>query len=404
MTIRQVSQTAECCSCGACNSICPKNAIVIKSTNIGRIYADINDNCIDCGLCAKVCPIINTTNPNDFSDVYVGNIQNCYVGKSLDKFIYDNSQSGGMCTTVLKYLFEKQMIDAAVVTYMDEGNVPHVHGQVVTSVEELYNSQKSCYTMVDVLSALNDALPYKSISVVGLPCQIHAVNELCKTSNKYSNIKYRLSLVCDRTLCSLIQNVMLNLANLNDEQVKIQWRNKNGIFNNKVFNYHNAPITISSNGKVISVLSRENRLALKEFFTPPCCNKCTDKLGIYADLVFGDPWGVSGIDSKKGESLVITRTETGEKMIKECIDSNYAILRKIDSNEAIQGQKINQKRRKSIEVAEKQKTTFLSLEALNREDIIVEAKKVLNKDKKQRSSISFKLRMFCKRMINRILK
>ena len=197
---------------------------------------------------------------------------------------------------------------------------------------------------------------------------------------------------------------MLNLANLNGEQVKIQWRNKNGIFNNKVFNYHNAPITISSNGKVISVLSRENRLALKEFFTPPCCNKCTDKLGIYADLVFGDPWGVSGIDSKKGESLVITRTETGEKMIKECVDSNYAILRKIDSNEAIQGQKINQKRRKSIEVAEKQKTTFLSLEALNREDIIVEAKKVLNKDKKQRSSISFKLGMFCKRMINKILK
>lgn len=404
MTIKVVSETAECCSCGACNSICPKDAIIIKSTNIGRKYADVNDNCIDCGLCVKVCPVLNVSNQQNFQDIYVGNIHSCYVGKSLDECIYVNSQSGGMCTTVLKYLFDKRLIDAAVVTYMDEGSVPHVHGQIVTSVEELYNSQKSCYTMVDVLSVLNDTFQYKSIAVVGLPCQIHAVNELSKASKRYSNIKYRMSLVCDRSLCSLIQDVMLDLAKLNGEHVRIQWRNKNGSFNNQVFSYHNAPITISSKGKIIASLSRENRLALKDFFTPPCCHNCTDKLGIYADLVFGDPWGVSGIDSKNGESLVIIRTETGEKVISECVASNYATLRRVDTNEVIKGQKIDKKRNKAIGIAEKQKSAFLSVEMLNKEDIIAEAKNVLDNYNKHQISMCFKLEKLCKRVINKIIK
>lgn len=404
MTINPVVESAGCCSCGACFSICPQDAICFKVTNIGRKYAVINDNCIDCGLCSKACPILNPIEKNIISDNYIGNIHSCYVGKSLDQRIFENAQSGGMCTTVLKHLFDNKKIDAAVVTYMDEGEVPKVHGQIVTSVDQLYDSQKSCYTMVDVLSALKDTSSYYSVAVVGLPCQIHAVHELCKTSKKYGNIKYKLGLVCDRTLCSLIQEVMIDLSNAKGKSVKINWRQKKGSFNNQEFNYQNAPITITSEGRILSVLSRENRLGLKDFFTPPCCHKCTDKLSVYADLVFGDPWGVKGIDSRNGESLVISRTNVGDDLIARCVDDNYAEIRVANINEVIKGQKIEQKRKYTLEEINKKITAFLENEKLDTDLIIRKSRERLDKEILYKKSINYKLMMTYKRIIKKIFK
>ena len=403
MNIKQITDTAECCSCGACYSICPQSAISIEVTNIGRKYAKINDNCIECGLCSKVCPVFNATAREQFSDLFVGDILNCYIGKSLDRIIFDNAQSGGLCTTVLKYLFDNKMIDAAVVTCMEEGHVPLVHSKIVTTVNELYESQKSCYTMVDVLSSLKDSSSYKSIAVVGLPCQIHAVNELCKTSTKFKNIKYKLGLVCDRTLCSTIQEVMLKLAGIKEEKVKIQWRRKKGSYNSMEFSYRSAPITITSNDKIIAALTRENRLGLKEYFTPPCCYKCTDKLGIYADVVFGDPWGVSGADFKNGESLFITRTKNGEEIISGCLKQNCITLRNADRNEVLTGQKINQKRKSTLSNSVQVKISdFLLRERLSKDQIVDLAIDVLKKEKRKKESFLYKAQMFCKRIIKKI--
>ena len=49
----------ECCGCGACQAICPKSAIRMKSIdNEGFVYPVVDANlCIHCRLCERVCPI-----------------------------------------------------------------------------------------------------------------------------------------------------------------------------------------------------------------------------------------------------------------------------------------------------------------------------------------------------------
>lgn len=43
-----------CSSCGACVSICPKNAISVKKDKYGYLYPQINEElCVNCGLCTK---------------------------------------------------------------------------------------------------------------------------------------------------------------------------------------------------------------------------------------------------------------------------------------------------------------------------------------------------------------
>lgn len=50
-------EKTECCGCGACLEICPKNAIEMIRDNEGFQYPIICDKkCIKCGLCLRVCP------------------------------------------------------------------------------------------------------------------------------------------------------------------------------------------------------------------------------------------------------------------------------------------------------------------------------------------------------------
>lgn len=211
--IQQVSDALLCSNCGACIAVCPKNAISISSTTLGRKFASVDDNCIDCGLCLNVCPSLDRQNLRAMhADKYVGEIRNVYVGKSTNREIYNNSQSGGACMSVISYLFDTGAIDAAVLCRMDYGNPPEVKSFLVESKEGLTNYQKSCYTPVDLLSALREATSKKAIAVVGLPCHIQGAESLIRYHHRFHNIRYKIGLICDRTLCAGIQNVMLSVT------------------------------------------------------------------------------------------------------------------------------------------------------------------------------------------------
>lgn len=44
----------DCCGCGACMNVCPKNAIRMAEDEVGFVYPEIDQNlCIGCGACKK---------------------------------------------------------------------------------------------------------------------------------------------------------------------------------------------------------------------------------------------------------------------------------------------------------------------------------------------------------------
>lgn len=51
---------SECCGCGACSSVCPKDAIDMLPNRYGFLYPRINaDLCIGCRMCVRVCSVIS---------------------------------------------------------------------------------------------------------------------------------------------------------------------------------------------------------------------------------------------------------------------------------------------------------------------------------------------------------
>ena len=55
---------SECCGCGVCSVICPRDAIFVEIGARGEFLYKANDNCISCGKCVSACPILKIeTNP-----------------------------------------------------------------------------------------------------------------------------------------------------------------------------------------------------------------------------------------------------------------------------------------------------------------------------------------------------
>lgn len=352
--IKPVSDSYLCSNCGACYTICPKDAISFHKTSIGRYYAIVNDKCIDCGLCQKVCPSLDLQNLHSMlEDRFVGKIIKAYIGRATNDQIFRNAQSGGVATAIVAYLLDGGLIDAAVVCKMEFDTTPKVIPFVVENVNQLYETQRSCYTPVTLLTALKEVSNKKSVAVVGIPCHIEGITSLMKVSNKFANISYKIGLICDRTECETLQDVIKSYPPIPvSTKIKISWRKKY-IEQNNSYNYETAPIEIERENGSISILPRHYRTALKEMFTPPRCRLCYDKINIFADIVLGDPWRLEGADNLKGESLVFSRTDKGQKLLEEMLQNGCLIMRDLNDNSAPLHSQIIDERRKTVAAASK---------------------------------------------------
>lgn len=339
-SIEIVSESYLCCNCGACKVVCPKDAIEIRCTSVGRFFAAVNERCIDCGICTKVCPtLVSAYNKSD-GDPYVGNISDVYVGKSIDEDIFLNSQSGGVCTALLTCLFDSGKIDAALVCRMEYGTpVPVVKPVFITSPKELSTTQKSCYSPVVLLDSLkNEVKKYSSIAVVGIGCQLEGlVNIEAIRKDIKDRIYCKIGLICDRTLCNTIQNVYSSYAP-NFHEVSIAWRCKYLGGNGVKFRYEDAPLVISDRTGQNKVFPNIYRFTLKDMFTSPRCRVCPNKLNVCSDITLGDPWRMPDIDMENGESVIAVRSSNGAAILNEACSAKYINISSRPIEQLVKGQ------------------------------------------------------------------
>ena len=79
----------ECCGCGACSGICPKNAITMQEDEYGFIYPEIDSKkCVECGLCISSCHYKSA------DDLHTPIKSLAAVNR--DDTLLENSASGGM--------------------------------------------------------------------------------------------------------------------------------------------------------------------------------------------------------------------------------------------------------------------------------------------------------------------
>lgn len=336
-----------CFGCGTCNEVCPSKAIRMEFGSMGRLLPVVDDSlCTQCGLCSKLCPGIDITGAlsEKIEATLLGDIKEVLMGRSADDETFNNSQSGGSTTETLAFLFDEGKIDAALVV----SQVNHVAKyRVVTSKQELLECQTSQYTPVDLISGLPLLKEFEHVAVVGTPCHIEGIVKLKKQfPKKYSNIDYLLGLICAGTQSQFVVDVVKavgesRIGRISDEE-QIKWRQK------KYSNYKRADIAIVASDGSVRMLDNNIRHTSKQYLTAPRCKLCFDKMNLYADIVYGDAWGVSGEDTKNGSNVIICRTEKGQKLISEMVSRGRLLARLCPIEEIAKGQGIP-KKKKTVE-------------------------------------------------------
>lgn len=183
--IRIVSEE-QCTGCGACENICPMNAVALKEGKEGFLYPVIQTSrCIQCGKCKEVCPGLKKPDTNR-------RIPKCRAAYGEDK-IRRESSSGAVFTLLSEYVLEK---GGAVYGVVLDEQFQAIHVRV-TRKEELAPLRRSKYVQSNVGFAYRqikeDLKAGSWVLFSGTPCQNAALR---KFLGKEEERLLQVDLVC----------------------------------------------------------------------------------------------------------------------------------------------------------------------------------------------------------------
>jgi len=311
-----------CCNCGLCSSICPTRGI-----ELSKDYLCVDEGlCFNCGLCYSICPqsfsiedLYKLMKKSDASLNYsneLGYYRNVFSARTLKYAIRKVGQDGGIVTSLLYYLLNRNLVDAVITIIHSKKNWKPEVG-IIEKVEDLYKTAGTTYAHSPILLILDKIKKYKKIAIVALPCKLKALakGELFPIKLPFlKNIKYKIGLFCKESFpYEKLLKLFSDKFSVNvDEIVKMN------------INHGKFVVTIES-GEIFS-------LPLKEcnFYGSDFCDYCNDFTAELADISLGS------IGSKLGWSSVITRTEKGEDIFNGAIKRGLIEIKSFIDKKSLQ--------------------------------------------------------------------
>ncbi len=304
MELKSVSKIIEsdlCAFCGACITVCPKEAVNLDSD---RPIFD-PEKCIECRLCTLVCPVINR-------GVEEGRVLTSYTGRTLLEEVAKVAQDGGVVTTLLIQALSEGMIEAAVVCQLSEKEPLRPEPFVAPTKQDLIASAGSKYVSCPSLLSLRNMVDsYGSVAVVGVPCQVRAIQFMKKRAPRYAkNVKLVIGLFCTESYPYTKFCEMLNSKMKVDPSSVIRSEIKHGKFSVRL-----------NNGEVTGIRIKET----KEYARKSCLF-CGDFAAESADL------SVGSIGSDEGWSTILVRSQGAKDLIDRAIASGLLEVRELSEN------------------------------------------------------------------------
>lgn len=310
-----------CTACGACENICPKNAIQMKEDVQGFLYPSIDEEkCINCKLCEKVCQSLDTIKKNFPSKTL--------ALQSQDINISQKSSSGGTFAQIAKYILSKNgIVFGCTMEKIPEGfDVKHIY---IDDEKDLYKLQGSKYVQSNIKNTYKEAKQFldqnRLVLFSGTPCQIAGLKAFLQ--NKDYNNLITVDLSCTGTPSQKLFNDYIKFLENNNKKQIINFE-----FRNKIkmgWSCGNALITFENKKqKIIYNSSSYLNLFINGGIHRESCYNCQfTGLNRISDITIADCWGIEleypnllkqnggTLDKDKGISLVLINTNKGEEIL-----------------------------------------------------------------------------------------
>lgn len=317
----EIIKADKCCACGSCVAYCTGqgfDVIEMEGYTPKFISEETVDNCKECGICYYICPqtsplIEQITESHQIKDE-LGFILEVVAAKTTDEKIREFGQDGGLVTTLLTYLFDKNEIDGAIVSEYDENFSPipkiiHNKEDLLKSAGTRYSISSNILPLKDLNDISEEIMEKKHIfdmekvrlAFIGTPCQVRAIRKMQYLNISPSHvIKYVFGLFCMENF-DYDKLFKLVKAETNEEPSKI------------------AKINIKKNFFITNKSEKVYEVELKRFDNAVRnhCHECDEFTSRFSDISFG------GSGAVQQNSMIIIRTEKGLKLINSLISDGY---------------------------------------------------------------------------------
>ena len=306
-----------CILCGSCEAACPIHAIKVEKGVVHYTY-DCSEYVEFCPICYDVCPLSEvllleilgfiTDAPKRRESI--GYYRKVVLAQATDPKLRELSHSGGVTTALLIHAIKTGFIDSAVISECEEEIPIKIKPSISLVPDDLPSAVDCKYFPSSVAKAFGRAVhEYGKVKIgfVGTPCHVKALRKLEAWQHKIiDSLKIIIGLVC------LWSFSFPELTKYLRETYKIEAKDIQRIDLDKKYR-----ILTKSGGEIDLPISEVRAHTL----TP--CSMCGDLTCELADISIG------GAHPLQDWSIVIIRTEVGEKLFEDALKANVVRVRDI---------------------------------------------------------------------------
>jgi coenzyme F420 hydrogenase subunit beta len=331
---REVVTAGTCTGCAGCIVACPYDVLGYDESE-GRYRpfhvedAGGAEDCTHgergCTLCTRACPRFREWEPE--IDTFLhgrerqveevsGVARRTVLVRATDPQLHESGQDGGFVSALLCWALENDVIDAALVSYLEgDGSSWKAVPGVARTREEVIAGAGSRYTYSANTMAYADAIAggAERIALVGMSCQasVPPVMAARKAGKVARRFVLSIGLLCSKTFDDAIFPELFE-ARYSLRREDIVKMNIKGVFQiwTRDGGYHEVPL------KEAHAWTREG------------CKMCPDFAAEHADLSAG------GIGAFNDWTLLLVRTERGEDVLDRMLAAGAVEVRPISEDPA----------------------------------------------------------------------
>ena len=300
-----------CTGCGACEAICPANAIAMILNERGFFEPSVNENkCIHCNKCVRACPVNNK---------YVVWSKKAYYGWNTSSEVLFASSSGGAFSSIADVVLKKKGVVFGAMYSDDWKDVIFECTEDVS----LQRFRKSKYTVSSPEGLYGKIRRYldtgRLVMFSGTPCQCAGVKSVF--GDQYNNL-----ITCD-FVCGGMPSLSFYREHINKLQTQYGSRISSVDFRPKKWGWGRYRLFVQfENGK--KYVKRDFADAyFKAFVTKASVRHICESCPFYhfhrSDFTIADFWGFRSCGVKKhreGMSMVVCNTTCAVKLFDEVRD------------------------------------------------------------------------------------
>lgn len=344
-----------CSGCGFCEAVgAPETRMELNQAGFLRPNPQLDPE--SAARAAAVCPgvhgddVANPAEPLEGATVdrLWGAYRYCGVGHSTDAATRFSGSSGGVITELAVWLVESGRVDYVVVTGYADDDKLRTTTLVTSDVSEIKRSSGSKYAPSSPLSVLDQvaATPGR-YAVIGKPCDITALRRAMNRDDPLvRNVEVLISFFCAGVPSDRQNQKLL-------ERLGVESRCQLKEFRHRGNGWPGLTTAVTHDGEKFQCTYNESWGKVLNKDLQFRCKICPDGIGEAADIVAADAWygddsGYPSFQEADGRSLVMSRTEKGDKLLQESARAGRITLASVDAREIDQMQPGQLKRRRHL--------------------------------------------------------